>query len=474
MKKIFGVLIVAIGGIFSLATADIISGTVTDSVSGVALVKARVMEKSQVCTTFTDATGKFTLNVTTGIVQAPLSHRQLFMAWHPEGGFFSWSGNAGEVSIQVRNLQGALVARYSSQSNPNGSRFFVRNLAQGVYIAEVKAERLSSAFKIFTVKTGGVIRHGTGIFNSVGTAAGNAKSAATGYALTIDKNQYASSTLAVTGGQTNLQVKMRPLPAPAGMRHIAAGTFQMGSMTGYTDEQPVHSVTVSAFYIDTTHVTQADFQALMGQNPSAIANSPKRPVDQVSWYDAILYCNERSKRDGLDTVYSYSMVIGTPGMPDNQVSEIDSLTIDLNKNGYHLPTEAQWEYACRAGTTTAYFWGDDSGADSTGKYSWYYGNSQDSTHPVATKASNSWGLYDMSGNVWQWCNDWYIAYTDSAQTDPIGPDFGYYHVLRGGSFLFMYGSWHVNNLRRSAARYGGNPGNWYSISYYCYGFRVAR
>ena len=265
-------------------------------------------------------------------------------------------------------------------------------------------------------------------------------------------------------------------PTPPGMRHITGGTFQMGSTTGFPDEQPVHTVTVSSFYMDTTDVTQADYVALVGENPSLFTGNSRRPVEQVTWYDAVLYCNARSKRDHLDTVYSYLSVIGTPG---NGCTGLDSLKIDFSKKGYHLPTEAQWEYACRAGSTTAYFWGDDSTITVRGLYSWYYENSPDSTQPVATKLPNAWGLYDMSGNVFQWCNDWYDYYkSDSAQTDPTGPSepgiYGYYHVVRGGSWLLNYGSWHVDGLCRSAARATGNPGYFYQTNCLGFGFRCAR
>ena len=267
--------------------------------------------------------------------------------------------------------------------------------------------------------------------------------------------------------------------APPGMRAIKGGTFQMGSTTGFPDEVPVHTVTVSSFYIDTIDVTQADYVALMGVNPSSDTGPAKlrRPVDQVQWYDAVLYCNARSRRDGLDTVYSYIAMTGSPST--GGCTGLDSLKIDFSKNGYHLPTEAQWEYACRAGSTTAYFWGDDSSTIKA-QYCWYYDNAGDSIHPVATRRPNAWGLYDMSGNVWQWCNDWFDDYSDyfSIQVDPTGPTkpgiYGAYHVLRGGSWMYNYGSWHVDGLLRSSARYGGNPGYWYISNCYCYGFRCAR
>jgi formylglycine-generating enzyme required for sulfatase activity len=268
-------------------------------------------------------------------------------------------------------------------------------------------------------------------------------------------------------------------PVPPGMHYITGGTFQMGSTTGRSDELPVHTVTVSSFYIDTTDVTQADYLALMGTNPSAFTagSDTKRPVEQVTWYDAVLYSNARSKSDHLDTVYSYLSAISTP---ETGCTDLDGLAIDLSKNGYHLPTEAQWEYACRADSTTDYFWGNDTTFATRGQYSWYSDNSDNVTHPVATKLPNAWGLYDMSGNVWQWCNDLYDNYPDGEQTDPTGPPpgtitmFGNYHIVRGGSFMGFYGSWYVGDLSCSASRFGGNPASWFTNRMNGVGFRCAR
>jgi formylglycine-generating enzyme len=274
-----------------------------------------------------------------------------------------------------------------------------------------------------------------------------------------------------------------PPTPPAGMVFIDGGSFQMGSTNGYTDEVPVRTVTVSSFFMDTVDVTQADYIALRGVNPSSDttdnARIRQRPVDQVSWYDAVLYCNARSKRDGLDTVYTFQTYIGDSGMP---CIRLDTIRIDFSKNGYRLPTEAEWEYACRAGTTTDYYWGDESndsiGLVIRGEHSWCYNNA-DSIQPVATKPPNPWGLYDMSGNVFQWCNDWYDFYSDlfSYLLDPRGPTqpgaSGKYHVLRGGSWMYMFGSWHVQNLCRSSAR-AENPTYWYPDNFFSIGFRCAK
>jgi formylglycine-generating enzyme required for sulfatase activity len=191
---------------------------------------------------------------------------------------------------------------------------------------------------------------------------------------------------------------------------------------------PVHTVTVSSYYIDTTEVAQNDYLSLMGVNPSEFSSDLRQPVERVTWFDALLFCNARSKRDDLDTIYSYTSVSGTAG---NGCSGLGDIAMDYTKNGYRLPTEAEWEYACRAGTATEYYWGTE--IDSS--YCWYYSNSGNTTHQVALKLPNARGLYDMSGNVLEWCNDWYDRYSALPQSDPVGPSVPQtFRILRGGSW----------------------------------------
>jgi formylglycine-generating enzyme required for sulfatase activity len=218
------------------------------------------------------------------------------------------------------------------------------------------------------------------------------------------------------------------------MKDIPAGTFSMGE-TGIAT--PVHQVTLSAFLMQETEVTQEQYLAVMGKNQARFdtgATAPLKPVETVSWYEAVKFCNALSLLSGLTAVY-----------------DTTTWTADFTKNGYRLPTEAEWEYACRAGSLTSYWWGPDT--NGMGASTWSLYNSGFTTQPVATKAANAYGLYDMTGNVWEWCNDWYGAYTAGAATNPLGAATGEFRVLRGGSW-YAY----VNDLR-SAYRYGDLPGN---------------
>ncbi|OGJ89209.1 MAG: hypothetical protein A2268_13410 [Candidatus Raymondbacteria bacterium RifOxyA12_full_50_37] len=225
-------------------------------------------------------------------------------------------------------------------------------------------------------------------------------------------------------------------PVRIGMKLIPAGNFKMGSATGSADQQPSHWVTVSSFYMDTTEVTQANYQAIMGINPSTMTGNLSRPVDSVNWFDAVVFCNFRSKNQGFDTVYTYTDVSGAPGAG----CILSNPAADLSKNGFRLPTEAEFEYALRAGTTTDHYWGNDHSDSAVGENVWFFVNSGNTTHPVATKPANPFGLRDIAGNVWEWCHDWFATYTTSSQFDPSGPGTGTYRTRRGGSYQQYYSS----------------------------------
>jgi formylglycine-generating enzyme required for sulfatase activity len=218
---------------------------------------------------------------------------------------------------------------------------------------------------------------------------------------------------------------------------IPAGEFMMGSNNGDSDEKPVHQVRISTpFYLGQYEVTQGQWQAIMGQNPSyfkgEVTLEATVPVENVSWEDVQEFLRRLNAREGGPK--------------------------------YRLPTEAEWEYAARAGTSTAYSFGDSE--RQLGEYAWYNDNAGGKTHPVGQKKPNTWGLYDMQGNVWEWVQDWYgkDTYTSAAVTDPQGPASGSFRVYRGGGW---YGT--ARNCR-SADRFNVAPGGRYGSL----GFRLLR
>jgi formylglycine-generating enzyme required for sulfatase activity len=221
-------------------------------------------------------------------------------------------------------------------------------------------------------------------------------------------------------------------PAPGGPRGMVLirseqQSFPMGLPGGEMYETPVHTVAFSYhFWIDTSEVTRQDYGSVM----NLAFDSGVVPITGVNWYDAALYCNARSKRDGKDTVYRYTHLTGTPG----KSCLLEGLAMNKDALGYRLPTEAEWEYASRAGSQEPYFWGID--IQDMDQYVWYRDNSGNSIHPVGLKKANPFNLYDMYGNAWEWCNDWFGAdyYSVSPSTDPAGPATGQERVLRGGSY----------------------------------------
>ncbi len=219
------------------------------------------------------------------------------------------------------------------------------------------------------------------------------------------------------------------LPGDTKIILIPAGEFIMGAEGQQEYEKPEHNVILDGFYMDATEVTQKEFERLMGRNPAFHNDDPLKPVEQVTWFDTVLFCNARSERDGLEPAYSYTRV-EIDREVQGRCRMLYGLKFDPSKSGYRLPTEAQWEYACRAGTQTTYFWGDDI----NGEYLWWARNSDNTTHPVATKKPNPWGLYDMLGNVFEWTNNWFYHYSEETVKNPTGPEFGIEKALRGGAY----------------------------------------
>ncbi len=197
------------------------------------------------------------------------------------------------------------------------------------------------------------------------------------------------------------------------MEEVRGGTFRMGATSEQgseadSEEKPVHSVTLSGYYIGKTEVTQALWKAVMGSNPSYFKGD-NLPVECVSWND----CQEF-------------------------IRKLNALT----GQNFRLPTEAEWEFACRGGNNSRGY--KYSGSNTLSNVAWYDDNSGSQTHPVATKAPNELGIYDMSGNVEEWCSDWYGSYSSSSQYNPTGPNSGSYRVFRGGGWRYVASSCHVS------------------------------
>jgi len=257
------------------------------------------------------------------------------------------------------------------------------------------------------------------------------------------------------------------------MVRINGGTFTMGSPEDEPDRwdnETQRQVTVSSFFMGKYEVTQKEYQEIMGYNPSTFKGD-NLPVERVTWFDTIEYCNKRSLKEGFTPVYTITSRTPASGYPITAAT----VTANWNANGYRLPTEAEWEYACRAGTTTPFSTGYNITTDQA-NYNGYYpynnnakGTSLEKTTPVGNFAANAWGLHDMHGNVWEWCWDWYGAYASGTQTDPKGAASGSNRSLRGGSWDYL--AWGLRSANRHTLYSAANPG---SNRTNAAGFRVVR
>ena len=233
-------------------------------------------------------------------------------------------------------------------------------------------------------------------------------------------------TPSVVDAPETISINLAKLPPDAKKLElvlIPSGTFMMGSPVTEKDrnpdESPQHQVTISRpFYLGKYEISQAQWQAVMGNNPSILKGN-NLPVDNISWFDCQTFIQKLNQ---------------------------------LSQGTFRLPAEAEWEYACRAGTTTRYYWGDDINYTQASDYAWINNNSNSKTHEIGLKKMNAFGLFDMSGNVWEWCSDWYGKYSSIAQTDPTGTNTGTGRIMRGGNWLSDAKGF------RSAARGNSNPG----------------
>ncbi|MBT4482641.1 MAG: SUMF1/EgtB/PvdO family nonheme iron enzyme [Candidatus Latescibacteria bacterium] len=438
MKKIFLIFVgtLSVLQLFDSLAFSAVTGQVEDifgyPVSEAVVTFTDVSDSNILYRAITDSDGMYEIdfttfvNETTGIEPKNFTLKQNYPnPFNPSTTIPFTLYKDGFVNISIYNVLGQKVNTLINEHLSTGPHSVAwastddsgMRVSAGIYIYQFTFERRIETKKMLLLDGGSTRDHGSGSIYSGGShsrvddaiskIAGSMK-----YDISITGDgllplEY--KEVNILDGQTfNISVSQ--------LSKIPEGNFSMGSSTYY--EQPVHEVSLDAFEMSVTEVTQHQYETIMGTNPSWTLIGSTLPVDNVNWYDAVMFCNRLSVIAGLEQCYDES-----------------TWECNFSKNGFRLPTEAEWEYACRAGTTTEYYTGNtNSNLKSAG---WFYDNGKQKTHPVGEKVPNKLGLYDMHGNVWEWCNDRYGSnyYSESPEHNPPGPDTAPWRVIRGGGWV---------------------------------------
>lgn len=438
-----------------------ISGYVKDAITGYPIQDAgvRLFQNSIISRTSSD--GFFSLKgelASTSVKQQKLNDFHQFFKFDKSSIIFTLSKKE-QISVYTYTPLGRLISEMHYTWQPGTHTFSSNVPVSGIYLQKIYIGDKSYIFKKTNLNK---TSHYSGDFFGVIKKSESDLSRITSAGVFLDtlyvtgKNYYPAKMEVKSLRTTGLIINCKKQISNNQMRFIPAkdSSFRMGK--SWLPEY-IHKVSFSHdFYMDTTEITQEDYLKLMGVSPSHYDEYyPQCPVIYMTWFDAVLYCNARSKRDGFDTVYEYTAINST----DYGCKGLTELKIVYEKKGYRLPTEAEWEYASRAGTTTDFYWGKDlvpypstkSDSNEVNLYAWWENNYEDysseSIHPdwglhtVAKKLPNGFDLYDMSGNLWEWCNDLYQGYDTTDQIDPTGSiEVGAPRIGRGGGFCGSSGS----------------------------------
>lgn len=519
MIKTFYICLVIIVISFQIVIADVIDieGKITDGNSA-GISNARIsLKKHPEIFTLTSSDGSFSLKSNTPAKRLSLTNTletfTVYSTLKSRGFFIKSSKDHKLLSIDLFSLNGAKVLSLEYTNCTAGKRFVAlpKNVS-GIYILKVSVDTEMQLFTALCSRGDiSLLEKRKRRSNSCVCLQADAGYEDTiivykqGFRTTLKKiisNTVNDVLISIQASKPWIPLQKSDLTYSGNMVKILAKgfDFEMGqpseSIWGYIDdlptsdlEQPVHTVIFTHdFWMDTVEVQQGEFDSLMKKRYVNYSNDwnlthglgKDYPAYAVSWDDAVLFCNERSKRDGYDTVYSYTNISGTPGSK----SVLINVTANISANGYYLPTEAQWEYACRGGTFTDYYWGknldfyqdktsltevDSYAVWSNNSFVFGLGSPNFAVHQTGKKKPNSYGLYDIAGNVSEWCHDWMSSYSWGIVNDPAGPstpteENGEYHVSRGGN----WGN-DVSYLR-SSNRYFSAP----DYSYFFIGFRCVR
>lgn len=433
---------------FLLLTATFAqTGTVLDQATNDPIQNAIVALKSTGALVLTDEEGKFEFSGASVTTRRVTASSTLPVTFRRNAVQFEITEPNTPVSIRLYTANGRMATEVTKGTFQPGTHTLPFSLSTtNLWIASITIGNKSIVTPILRHSFTPTLQHPiTPTLQHPNTPTPRYSNTQNADTLTVSKYAYTPKTQPLSDDNTIKLTKPEEPPPPPGMKSIPGGTFMMGATNPNNFEQneiPRHEVTLSPFFMDSTEVTQADYALLMGVEPwteyvveNPLAKYPGKgnylPTWFVTWDDAALYCNARSKRDGLDTVYTYDELIDGEFGSNSLLSNVE---IEYTKNGYRMPTESEWEYAARAGTQMEYYWSNKAN-DTAKQYACF-----DTTGPlpVASLLPNDFGLYDMVGNVTEFANDYYGYYSEEDVVDPTGPESGTERCRRGGGEILIF------------------------------------